>query len=100
MNRSNECKLIAETFTQDAYGVKRSVETSTTVFCDITSVSASEWFEGGRNGLNPSKRVKMFLYDYDGEKVVEIEGVRYTVYRTYADRDEIELYLENRKGNG
>lgn len=99
MNRSNVCNLIKETFTQDSYGVMRAVESTTTVFCDITSVSASEWFEGGRNGLNPDKRVKMFLYDYDDEKVVEIENVRYTVYRTYVDRDEIELYLEKRKGN-
>lgn len=97
--RSSVCKLIAETFVQDEYGVMRSSERETEVFCDITSVSASEWFNGGRNGLNPEKRVKIFLYDYDGEKVVEIEGDRFTVYRTYVDGDEIELYLERRKGN-
>lgn len=99
MNRSNTCVLVKAVYTKDDYGVMQATETETEVFCDVTSVSASEWFEGGRNGLNPEKRVKMFLYDYDGEKVVEIDGVRFTVYRTYVDRDEIELYLEKRKGN-
>lgn len=99
MNRSNTCKLIGASWQKDDYGVMQKTETSTEVFCDVTSVSASEWFEGGRNGLNPEKRVIMFLYDYAGEKVVEIDGVRFTIYRTYVDRDEIELYLEKRKGN-
>ncbi len=97
--RSHVCKLIKETFINDVYGVMRKNETETEVFCDITSVSASEWFEGGRNGLNPEKRVKIFLYDYDDEKIVEIDGNRFTVYRTYVDGDEIELYLERKKGN-
>ena len=98
MNRSNTCKLISKSYTKDDYGVMRATEATTEVFCDVTSVSASEWFEGGRNGLNPEKRVKMFLYDYAGEKVVEIDDVRYSVYRTFVVRDEIELYLEKRKG--
>ena len=99
MKRSNVCKLIAQNYAQNDYGVMEVTESETQVFCDITSVSMSEWFEGGRNGLNPEKRVKMFLYDYDGEKIVDIDGTRFTVYRTYVDRDEIELYLEKNKGN-
>ena len=98
MNRSNVCTLVKETFTQNDYGVYVSSVSETQVFCDVTSVTASEWFEGGRNGLNPEKRVKMFLYDYDGEKIVDVGGVKYSVYRTYIDRDQIELYLEKRKG--
>jgi hypothetical protein len=99
MNRSDTCVLVNSTYEKDEYGVMQKTETTAEVFCDVTSVSASEWFEGGRNGLNPEKRIKMFLYDYDGEKIVEVDGVRFTVYRTYVDRDEIELYLEKRKGN-
>lgn len=97
--RSNVCELVKERYIQNDFGVLEPSKCTRTVFCDITSVSASEWFEGGRNGLNPEKRVKMFRFDYHGEKIVEIDRITYTVYRTYEDGDEIELYLERRKGN-
>ena len=97
--RSNVCNLIKESYQRNDYGVMEVTTSSRQVFCDITSVSASEWFEGGRNGLNPEKRVKMFRFDYEDEKIVEIEDNLFTVYRTYEDGDEIELYLERRKGN-
>ena len=98
--RSNVCELVKEEYQQNDYGVMIPVTSKRQVFCDITSVSASEWFEGGRNGLNPEKRVKMFRFDYEGEKIAEIEGNTFTIYRTFEDGDEIELYLERRKGNG
>lgn len=98
--RSNVCELVKEEYSKNDYGVMVASTVKRSVFCDITSVSASEWFEGGRNGLNPEKRVKMFRFDYEGEKIVEIEGNTFTIYRTFEDGDEIELYLERRQGNG
>ena len=69
------------------------------VYANVTSVSSAEFFEGGRNGLNPEYRMIMFAPDYEGEEVVEYNGTRYTVYRTYQSRsDTIELYVELRKG--
>lgn len=42
----------------------------------------------------------MFAFDYNGEDIVEIDGNRYSVYRTYrAKADEIELYLEKKAGS-
>ncbi len=42
----------------------------------------------------------MFNFDYLGEKIIEYNGVQYTIYRTYnRSVDEIELYVELRKGN-
>ena len=36
---------------------------------------------------------------YEGEEIVEFEGTRYGVYRTYRGRDDtIELYLERKAG--
>ena len=41
----------------------------------------------------------MFSYDYGHEKIVELDGVRYGVYRTYLGKNEsIELYLESKVG--
>lgn len=88
------------TFTQgvDEYGVQRAAETFTTVFCRVDSVSQSEWFEGGRNGLNPDYRFTVFGGDYSGEDTVDFEGKRYAVYRTYQNGDYMELYTERKEG--
>ena len=62
--------------------------------------NSQEWFDGGRNGLNPQYRFTMFQFDYTGEKIIEYNGKQYTIYRTYnRSVDEIELYAELRKGN-
>ena len=100
MKGSNVAYLVEETFARNVYGVMERVETERKVFCRITSVSGSEWFEGGRNGINPEYRVQMFKYDYQGENIMRIGSVYYTIYRTYQGTpDTIELYLEKRKGN-
>ena len=68
-------------------------------FCNITGVSAAEFFEAGRAGIRPEYRVTVFAFDYNGESIVELEGVRYGVYRTYLESGEdIELYLERKAG--
>lgn len=100
MDRSTPINLIAETWQRDAYGINQKAETSKKVYADVGSVSMSEWFEGGRSGINPELRITMFVGDYSGEKILECNGHRYTVYRTYLGRnDTIELYVERREGN-
>lgn len=100
MDRSNVCYLIAETATQDDYGVMQTTKTERMVFCNVSSVTQTEWFEGGRSGLNPELRVTMFAYDYGNEELVKVNNIIYSIYRTYiTDNDEIELYLERRHGN-
>lgn len=100
MDRSTPIYLIRETFTEDEYGVLQPRRERRLAYANVTSVSASEWFEGGRNGLNPELRVIMFGPDYHGEEVVEIGGKTYSIYRTYTARtDVIELYVQRRKGD-
>lgn len=99
MDRSDICYLITRTHTRDSDGVLRPTETETQVYCDVQSVSASEWFEGGRSGLNPELRFTMFSGDYLGQDIVRYNGVRYAVYRTYKARtDTIELYVQKEGG--
>ncbi len=100
MNKSAVAYLITETYTQDDYGVQRKETTKSKVFVRVSSVSGQEWFEGGRNGLNPQYRFTMFSHDYNDEEIIEYEGKNYTIYRTFNKSiDEIELYTELRKGN-
>ena len=90
--------LISVTQTQDEYGVWRMTETSKEVFCYTRSVTRSEFFQAGRNGLNPAFVFTIFGDDYSGEETVEYRGSRYGVYRTYRDGDDLELYAERKGG--
>lgn len=98
MDRSTPIALIGAFQTQDDCGVWRSAETARTVFANVKSASAKEFFEGGRNGLNPQFVFTVFRYDYNGESVVEYNGARYGVYRTYDKGDFIELHAERKGG--
>lgn len=99
MDRSDVAYLIVEKWTQDEYLVQIPERVRRLVYVQAHSVSAREWFDGGRAGLNPEVRLTMFSGDYHGEAVVEFHGTMFTVYRTYQTRnDTIELYLERRKG--
>lgn len=99
MDRSTPIFLVSESFEEDAYGVLQPTPVRRLVYANVTSVTGAEWFEGGRNGLNPEYRVRMFAPDYEGEEIVEIRGKQYSVYRTYHARtDVLELYVEKRKG--
>lgn len=70
-----------------------------TVFCNVNSVSRNEFFEAGRNGLNPEFVFTMFFGDYEGEHTLIYNGLAYAVYRTYHGRnDTIELYVQRKGG--
>ena len=100
MDRSDVIKLVAYTYTVDEYGVHIPAATKREVYCNVQSVSASEFFQGAANGIKPEYRFTMFKYDYQGEEIVEYKNTAYTVYRTYEGRnDTIELYAEQRKGS-
>ena len=107
--------LIADGGYYDALKVWHKAETSRQVFAKVNSVTRSEFFSGGRNGLNPQLVFTMFAGDYEGETVVEYQGQRYAVYRTYNGNkngyvgpntssrqellaDYIELYVERKAG--
>ena len=99
MDRSDVIDLINQRVEKNEYGVWTKTDSSRTVFCKVDSVTASEFFDGGRNGLNPEYRFTMFSGDYQGERVVEYNGERFGVYRTYkAKNDMIELYCERKGG--
>ena len=97
--RSTPIYLINESYTLNTYGVYETTMEKRKVYAKIDSVSGREWFEGGRNGLNPQLRFTMFQFDYLGEKIIEYNNVQYTIYRTFSNGDQVELYTELRKGN-
>lgn len=101
MDRSSIAYLLTETYEVDSYGIQQPTVQRVKIYCNVASVTRSEWFEGGRSGLNPEYRMTMFAPDYSGQKLIEYNGVNYSIYRTYYGRnDTLELYVERRQGNG
>ena len=100
MDRSDVIYLLDTVKNQNKYGVWVETQISREVFCQVDSVTRAEFFEGGRNGLNPEYRITMFFGDYNGERDVVYNGKAYSVYRTYKGRkDEIELYVQRKGGS-
>ena len=100
MDRSDVIELIPVTYTKDTAGIQRATEGEPReVMCQVDSVTRNEFFEGGRNGLNPEFVFRVFFGDYEGERLVEYRGKRYSIYRTYHGRnDMMELYAERKGG--
>ena len=99
MDRSDVIQLVAVRYSEDDIGQRIPAETARNVFCSIASVSASEWFEAGRAGMQAALKVTVFEPDYRGEQIAVVDGVRYGIYRTYRAKNEtLELYLEAKAG--
>lgn len=99
MDRSDIIFLISVTRQKDSNGLWVETEEKRQVYCQVDSIRQSEFFEAGRNGLNPEYRFTMFSGDYNGETIVEYHDQTYSVYRTYLTRsDNIELYVERKGG--
>ena len=99
MDRSDVINLIGITQTQDDYGQWIDTQTSKQVYCQVESVGQREFFEAGRNGLNPQFKFTLFGGDYNNEPIVEYKGSHYSVYRTYLTKtDKMELYVERKGG--
>lgn len=92
--------LIHTSEEQDATGVWRQIDKRRKVMCKIGSITRSEFFAAGRNGLNPELAFTVFVGDYNGERTVEYHGRGYGIYRTYIvpGTDYIELYAERKGG--
>lgn len=100
MDRSDIITLIPTTQAVDQYGVQKTVEgTPREVMCQVDSVTRAEFFDGGRNGLNPELVFRVFFADYNDETLLEYNGKKYGIYRTYYRRDDfVELYAERKGG--
>lgn len=59
-------------------------ETKTMCYCRINSVTRSEFYTAREHGIEPLFTFALSEYaDYNGEKIVEYNGKRYRVIRSY-----------------
>lgn len=70
-------------------------ETRAATLCEVVPVSRSEFFNGAQSGINPEYEFRINPIEYNGEKIVEYKGRRFSIYRTYqTDADTLEIYAE------
>lgn len=98
MNFGDVVGLISTEHRLDEIGNDLPVEALREAFADVRSVSQTEALRAGQAGLSPALKVIVRRCDYQDERYVEVDGRRYTVYRTYCVGDSVELYLERKAG--
>lgn len=78
----------------DEYGDPATVETRREVFARISSIGQKEFYQAQAVGLQPELKFVLSDYlDYEGEALVEHDGQRYRVLRTYRTGLELELVV-------
>lgn len=95
MLKANVLDLI--TVSPEAAGVgTEPTETRRTVFCTIRSIGQQEAYLALGQGLNPELKVILAHdFEYEGERLCELDGVRYDILRTYVtEEDTIELTIQ------
>ena len=95
MTYDYELVLIRQSFAKDDIGNQIPDESKDTVLCGVKSTIRSEFYSAATAGLKPERVFVVHGYEYNGEKIVEFDGVRYNVIRTYAvGFEETELICE------
>lgn len=92
--------FIKEIYEKNEIGERISKESKREVFVQVYSIGRTDWQQAGQLGLSPSIMIKINRINYEGEKIVEVDRMRYGIYRTYCppDSDDMELYLEEKAG--
>lgn len=91
--RNDVLTLLAIDYVMDAYGVQRGQTTERVIYCDVYSITQTEFYAAENAGFKPAYRFDVFAYDYEGETNVSYNGERFTIYRTYQKSNNVlELY--------
>ena len=73
-------------------GIVKRIETPHEVLCNVLSITQSEVYQAAASGLKPEYKFELADYlDYNNEKEVEFNGVRYSIKRTYRNGRQLEI---------
>ena len=77
------------------YEGAQRVETQREVLCGFRSIGQREFYQANATDFHPELKLVLSDYlDYDGETLVDYNGTRYRILRTYRTGLELELTLE------
>lgn len=76
----------------DDTGNTVAIEQRRDVFAKLLSIKRSEFYQAQAVGLYPTVAFEVYRFEYNAEKIVEHEGVKYNVLRTYPiDGERLEI---------
>lgn len=85
---------------KDADGfITPPIERSRSVFCNVISVGQAEFYKAAQADIRVETKCKIYTADYEGERLCELNGKRYTILRTFSPNNGefIELSLTDIK---
>lgn len=69
-------------------------DTSRTVFCELRSIGMKEFYEARAGDFYPELKFVLGDHlDYNGERLCEYNGQRYSVLRTFRTGQELEIVV-------
>lgn len=97
-NRSwdSEIQLISVTKTLNENGFEEETSEGISVFANRLPVHSSEFYQSSKEGYIIAQVFEIHSIEYDGQTVLEYEGERYNVKRSYDTGEYIELSCERR----
>ena len=92
--------LISQVYSVDSVGNQISTDTARQVYASRRPISRSEFFTAQTAGIKAEHLFVISSLDYEGERLVEYAGEKFTVYRVYEnEHEQTELYVERRLGD-
>lgn len=100
MMKANVLDLIAVSPEAEGVGTDPE-ETRRTVYCTVRSIGQTEAYQAMGIGLTPELKVILAHdFEYGGERLCELDSVRYDILRTFVtESDGIELTLQRTARN-
>ena len=99
MNYAEKIALVSIEYTQDDLGEWIETRTNTEIFGWVESISMSEFYQAGMQGLEPDYKITIWAQEYGNQELIEYKDKIYNVYRTYRRKDgRLEMYVTERKG--
>ncbi|RDV25319.1 hypothetical protein [Lysinibacillus capsici] len=99
ISKDDVCCLMSSTTITDELLQEIEVSLPRTVYCAPISIGQREFSITAQVGLKAQLVLIVDYDEYDGEKEVEYNRVKYSIYRTFVrSNGDIELYCEVRKG--
>lgn len=87
--------LISRTTARDEHGDPVITEDFRVVLCGVRSIGQKEFYQANATDFHPELKLVLADYlDYQDERLVEYNGIRYSVIRTYRSGQELELVVE------
>lgn len=97
--REDVVTLIGNTgTTSDEIGNQIASPRRTEVFALVASAGKNEHYSAAQMHLKAEFKLVIRSFEYNGEKIVELDGKQYSVYRVYEKGDDMELYLSEKIG--